>query len=332
MTAQAMSVCIPARNEENTIASTVLSALNQDFSGELEVLVCANACTDNTKRVVEELSAKHKNVRLLRSEPGKPNAWNELVLEASFDDLVFLDGDVVVKQGSFEAIQTVYDNGSEIYGVSGGCIKVLDDFSFLTKVFNLPKDLPPGNNFCGRLYSVKREPFFRMMNQKGYHKMPVDVINEDLWASLVLEIRNNNKVVKKYWKGTNNAKAYFKPIKIRDFLAEQIRIKEGQYQLANEHPSLNYDISQRLIRKLKQRVPEWYDKWKQLDNTHEKMIVPFVFISRKILYRALIMYADYKARESYFSGQATNLWKETRSSKTAFNEQALIPTQTITGN
>lgn len=323
MVTTALSVCIPARNEANTIASTVNSALNQNFSGELEVLVCANICTDNTENIVETLAERHKNVRLLRSEPGKPNAWNKLVDEASYDTLVFLDGDIIVKQGSFNAFQEVYNSNPEIYGVSSGGIKVLEDFNIISRAFNYPIDVPPGDGFNGRLNTIKREDFIRLMNDKGYYEMPQDLINEDRWVSLILEERENYRVIRKFWVGTNKAKAYFKPAKIQDFLVEQIRLKQGAYQLQFDHPDLHYRAieSSCFIKKF----PGWFARWKQIENPVEKIVVPFSFLTRRMMYNLLDSYADYKARQTYSNGEATNLWTPTLSSKTGF-------TRTISDN
>ncbi|MFP4485166.1 MAG: glycosyltransferase, partial [Spirochaetaceae bacterium] len=47
-----VSVCIPAHNEDNTIAATVESILAQRGVRIDEVIVCANGCTDATVGVV----------------------------------------------------------------------------------------------------------------------------------------------------------------------------------------------------------------------------------------------------------------------------------------
>ena len=43
-----VSIIIPAYNEEHYISRTLEAALNQDFSGEFEVIVIDNASIDNT--------------------------------------------------------------------------------------------------------------------------------------------------------------------------------------------------------------------------------------------------------------------------------------------
>ncbi len=47
-----ISVAIPAYNEEAYIAHCLDSLARQDFSGELEIVVCLNACCDKTEEIV----------------------------------------------------------------------------------------------------------------------------------------------------------------------------------------------------------------------------------------------------------------------------------------
>lgn len=47
-----ISVAIPAHNEEQYIGYCLESLARQDFSGELEIIVCLNLCTDRTEEIV----------------------------------------------------------------------------------------------------------------------------------------------------------------------------------------------------------------------------------------------------------------------------------------
>ncbi|MCX8103131.1 MAG: glycosyltransferase family 2 protein, partial [Candidatus Bipolaricaulota bacterium] len=47
-----ISVAIPAHNEELYIGHCLRSLAHQDFSGELEIVVCLNLCTDKTEEIV----------------------------------------------------------------------------------------------------------------------------------------------------------------------------------------------------------------------------------------------------------------------------------------
>jgi glycosyltransferase involved in cell wall biosynthesis len=51
-----ISVAIPAHNEEAYIAQCLNSLACQDFAGELEIIVCLNACCDRTEEIVRRFS------------------------------------------------------------------------------------------------------------------------------------------------------------------------------------------------------------------------------------------------------------------------------------
>ncbi len=95
----AVSVLIPARNEEPSIAAAVRSALASQ-QVDLEVIVLDDHSQDGTGRIVRELAAADKRVRLEVAPPlpvgwcGKQFACFTLASLASKPVLCFLDADV----------------------------------------------------------------------------------------------------------------------------------------------------------------------------------------------------------------------------------------------
>jgi Glycosyl transferase family 2 len=101
----AVSVLIPARNEEAAIEPAVRGALaSQDV--ELEVLVLDDQSTDATRRIVRQLAAQDPRVRLLEAPPlpagwsGKQHACHLLARHARHDVLLFQDTDVRLSPGA----------------------------------------------------------------------------------------------------------------------------------------------------------------------------------------------------------------------------------------
>lgn len=96
----AVSLLIPARNEEQGIAACIASALAASEGVNCEVLVMDDHSTDRTADRVHELAARDDRVRLLMAPPlpegwcGKQHACYQLGLEASHDLLVWIDADV----------------------------------------------------------------------------------------------------------------------------------------------------------------------------------------------------------------------------------------------
>ncbi|MGI4826748.1 MAG: glycosyltransferase [Janthinobacterium lividum] len=102
----AVSVLIPARNEEANIAAVIRSVL-ASRGVALEVLVLDDDSADNTAEIVRGLAAVDTRVRLVAGR-GLPPGWNGkqhacwvLAQEASHGLLVFLDADVRVEPELF---------------------------------------------------------------------------------------------------------------------------------------------------------------------------------------------------------------------------------------
>lgn len=97
--APAMSVLIPARNEEGNIRATIESVLaNRDV--DFEVVVLDDHSTDRTADIVREYASHDARVRLESSPPlpaewcGKQHACHILAQHAKHPLLVFMDADV----------------------------------------------------------------------------------------------------------------------------------------------------------------------------------------------------------------------------------------------
>jgi GT2 family glycosyltransferase len=89
-----ISVVVPVRNEAAFIGRTLTQLLEQDYPRDrFEVLVADGRSTDGTPRLVEELAARHANLRLLDN----PRRWssagrNRAVRAARGDLVVVVDG------------------------------------------------------------------------------------------------------------------------------------------------------------------------------------------------------------------------------------------------
>jgi glycosyltransferase involved in cell wall biosynthesis len=96
---EAVSVLIPARNEERSICAAVESVLRSGFV-EIEVIVLDDASTDRTAAIVGEIGLSDPRVRLEPAPPlpagwnGKQHACSVLASLASHRVFCFLDADV----------------------------------------------------------------------------------------------------------------------------------------------------------------------------------------------------------------------------------------------
>jgi hypothetical protein len=97
----AISVIVPARNEEAGISACITSVLASTHC-KLEVIVLDDHSTDNTAALVRELSHGDARLRIVPSAPlppdwnGKQHACWQGAQAATFETLCFLDADVLL--------------------------------------------------------------------------------------------------------------------------------------------------------------------------------------------------------------------------------------------
>jgi cellulose synthase/poly-beta-1,6-N-acetylglucosamine synthase-like glycosyltransferase len=94
-----VSILVPAHNEEIVIAGTIESLLHLDYPADrLEIIVIDDSSTDGTRRIVEELMARYRRVRLVAIPPGlggkgKSHALNTGMHYASHELIAVYDAD-----------------------------------------------------------------------------------------------------------------------------------------------------------------------------------------------------------------------------------------------
>jgi len=103
-----ISICIPARNEENNIRSCVESALAQDYPN-LEVIVLDDRSTDATPEILRQLAAQNDRLKTINGLDlpagwaGKPHALFQASAVARGQWLCFVDADTFLKPNALSA-------------------------------------------------------------------------------------------------------------------------------------------------------------------------------------------------------------------------------------
>lgn len=108
--AKSVSVLIPARNEEETLAECVGAALDQ-VEAVAEILVYNDGSTDGTQEVLDNLKEQHPGrVRQVKTHPlpdgwaGKPHACQRLAEGAKGRWLLFIDADTRLEPGAVQKL------------------------------------------------------------------------------------------------------------------------------------------------------------------------------------------------------------------------------------
>ncbi len=97
--APAVTICIPARNEANSIERCVRSAIDQQYPNH-HVLVLDDGSTDGTSEILGSLSQQYPELLTIMSGRPKPDDWlgkswacHQLSEQAPGDILIFIDAD-----------------------------------------------------------------------------------------------------------------------------------------------------------------------------------------------------------------------------------------------
>ncbi len=89
----AVSVILPALNEERHLRPAVASILEQDYPGEFEVVIAVGPSRDRTARVAAGLAAADSRVHVVENPTGRtPEGLNRAIKSSRFDIVARVDG------------------------------------------------------------------------------------------------------------------------------------------------------------------------------------------------------------------------------------------------
>ncbi len=159
MSGALVSIIIPVYNNENYIAATINSALQQTWEN-IEVIAVDDGSTDRSLAILNTF--KSKRVRVF-SQPNKgaSAARNKGLREAKGDFIQFLDGDDLLDSKKIENQLKIIEGipYALAYGPVG-YFKNDDDLSAIEPISSLHEDYAPGYDFLFALYggtSKKKE-------------------------------------------------------------------------------------------------------------------------------------------------------------------------------
>jgi glycosyltransferase involved in cell wall biosynthesis len=117
MSEPAVSVIIPVLNEERFLKQSVQAILNQNYPGQLEIILALGPSKDQTNIIAQEL-AKDQRIKLVENPSGRTaSALNNAIKNSNFDIIVRLDGHAIVDSNYIKnAVKTLVESGADNVG------------------------------------------------------------------------------------------------------------------------------------------------------------------------------------------------------------------------
>ncbi|MBV9792475.1 MAG: glycosyltransferase family 2 protein [Actinobacteria bacterium] len=113
-----VSVVMPVRNEERHLAEAVRHILDQDYPGELELVLAVGPSRDRTQAIADQLAAGNPHVTAVPNPTGKiPSGVNAAIQAARFDVITRVDGHAMLPPGYLRtAVGTLLRTGAADVG------------------------------------------------------------------------------------------------------------------------------------------------------------------------------------------------------------------------
>ena len=113
-----VSVVIPVRNEEPYLADAVRHVLDQDYPGDVEVVLAVGPSRDRTEQIARDIAAAEPRVTVVPNPAGQiPAALNLALRTARHDVLARMDGHALMPPGYLRTgVGALLDNGAADVG------------------------------------------------------------------------------------------------------------------------------------------------------------------------------------------------------------------------
>jgi succinoglycan biosynthesis protein ExoA len=113
-----VSVVMPVLNEERHLEEAVGHVLEQDYPGNLEVVLAIGPSKDRTQEIADKLSEKDHRISIVPNPTGKtPAALNVGIAHAKHDILVRVDGHGALTDGYItRAVEVLEESGADNVG------------------------------------------------------------------------------------------------------------------------------------------------------------------------------------------------------------------------
>jgi succinoglycan biosynthesis protein ExoA len=114
----AVSVVMPVRDEEPYLADAVTCILDQDYPGDVEVVMAVGPSSDRTAQIATELADRDPRVRVIDNPDGRtPNGLNVAIDAARHGIVVRVDGHGLLSPGYIRrSVEVLHETGAANVG------------------------------------------------------------------------------------------------------------------------------------------------------------------------------------------------------------------------
>lgn len=114
----AVSVIMPILNEERHLREAVAVVLDQDYTGEIELVLALGPSSDATDKVASALAEQDLRITCVRNPSGRtPDALNAAIAASRHDVLVRVDGHAVIPRSYLStAVEVLRRTGADNVG------------------------------------------------------------------------------------------------------------------------------------------------------------------------------------------------------------------------
>jgi glycosyltransferase involved in cell wall biosynthesis len=93
LTTPAVSVILPILNEDQDLENCISAILQQDYVGEIEIILALGPSKDRTNEIASELAAKNPKIKLVNNPSGQTaKGLNLAIAESSYEIICRIDG------------------------------------------------------------------------------------------------------------------------------------------------------------------------------------------------------------------------------------------------
>jgi hypothetical protein len=151
--------------------------------------------------------------------------------------------------------------------------------------------------------------------------MPRNIINEDHWIQLMLEMRINNETIVQHWGYCQDAVVLFQPSNLFDFYRQSKRIIKGDLQLQRSFPDLGFERSYvkevkrgaTEAKSIKARLERKMQLLTKLPSPMDRILVIPISLYRQFAMKTLYTLARWQARRDFVHNFEE--WGTSKSSK-----------------